>query len=71
MTLNNREKTGIIISHLISLYSEQTNEGKIPQNQSVIDFILKNTPEAYKPELSMELIDDVYSFISSQSMELS
>ena len=71
MTLTTREKAAIIVSHLIAVYSEQANEGKIPQNQSVIDFILKNTPELYRAELSMDLIDDVFSFLSSQSMELS
>lgn len=64
MALTNKEKTAIIVSHLISLYSERLNDGSV-QNQSVIDFILKNIPESLKTEISMDLIDDVYSFISS------
>jgi hypothetical protein len=46
-------------------------EGKIPQNQSVIDFLMKNIPKEYKPDLSIDLIDDVFIFISSRPMELS
>jgi hypothetical protein len=65
MVLTNKEKTAIIVSHLIALYSERLNDVKINNNQSVIDFILKNIPESFKTEISMDLIDDIYSFISS------
>ncbi|HEX5457448.1 MAG TPA: hypothetical protein VFX64_03580 [Candidatus Nitrosotalea sp.] len=71
MALTSKEKTIIITSHLISLYSEMIEEGKIPQNQSVIDFLMKNIPNEHKPDLSIDLIDDVFSFISSRPMELS
>ncbi|HZS74126.1 MAG TPA: hypothetical protein VFA69_06445 [Candidatus Nitrosotalea sp.] len=71
MALTSREKTIIITSHLISLYSEMIEEGKIPQNQSVIDFLMKTIPKEYKPDLSIDLIDDVFMFISSRPMELS
>jgi hypothetical protein len=71
LTLANREKIIILISNAITLYSQKLQEGTISQNQSVIDFILKTIPESSKSELSMELIDDVFSFISSSHMELS
>ena len=71
LTLTNREKTIISISNSIALYSQKLQEGIIPQNQSVIDFILKTIPENSRSEVSMELIDDVFSFISSYHMELS
>jgi hypothetical protein len=71
MTLTNRETIIILISNAIASYSEKLRDGSIPQNQSVIDFILKTIPESSKSELSMELIDDVFSFISSSHMELS
>jgi len=71
VALTSREKTIIITSHLISLYSEMIEEGKIPQNQSVIDFLMKTIPKEYKPDLSIDLIDDVFMFISSRPMELS
>lgn len=71
MTLSNREKTLIITSHLVSLYSQMIEDGKIPQSQSVIDFLMKNIPQEYKSEISIDLIDDVFTFISSRPMELS
>ncbi len=71
MTLSSREKTIVITSHLISLYSEMIEEGKITQNQSVIDFLMKNIPHEFKSELSIDLIDDVFTFISSRPMKLS
>lgn len=66
MTLTNKEKTAIVVSHLISVYSERLNDGNITNNQSIIDFILKNIPESLKTEISMELIDDIYLFISTR-----
>ncbi len=71
MTLSNREKTLIITSHLVSLYSQMIEDGKIPQSQSVIDFLMKNIPQEYKSDISIDLIDDVFTFISSRPMELS
>ncbi|MFZ0185302.1 MAG: hypothetical protein WBV92_05925 [Nitrosotalea sp.] len=71
MVLTSREKTVIIVSHLVSLYSEKMEDGKIPDGQSVIDFIMKNIPQEYKSEISMDIIDDVFNFIASSPMELS
>ena len=71
MTLTSREKTSIIISHLVSLYSEKMEEGEISHSQSVIDYIMKNIPQEYKSELSIEIIDDVFNFIASRPVELS
>lgn len=71
MVLTSKEKTTIIVSHLVTLYSEKLEEGKISQGQSVIDFIIKNIPEEYKSDISIDLIDDVFNFIASRPMELS
>ncbi|MGI0046774.1 MAG: hypothetical protein ACREBB_06255 [Nitrosotalea sp.] len=67
MSLTNREKTGILISQAVTLYSIRMQEDKIPKHQSVIDFILKNIPEQYKSGLNMELVDDVIAFVSSDN----
>lgn len=71
MTLTNREKMAILVSQAMTLYSARMQDGKIDEHQSVIDFILKNTPQEYKASLSIELIDDVFAFVSSSNMELS
>ncbi len=64
MMLTKREITLIAISQAISQYSMMMQEDKIPEYGSVIDFVLKNIPEEYRKELTMELIDDVFAFVS-------
>lgn len=71
MTLTNREKIGILISQAITLYSTRLQENKIPEHQSVIDFILKNIPVQYKSDITIDLIDAVFAFVSNNNMELS
>ncbi len=71
MTLTNREKMAILISQAMTLYSMRLQDDKIDEHQSVIDFVLKNTPQEYRTSLSIELIDDVFAFVSSSNMELS
>lgn len=64
MPLTNREKMIILITNAITLYSKKMEEGDIPTNQSIVDFVLKSIPDDLKPEISMELIDDVFTQIS-------
>ena len=64
MTLSNRKKIIVLITNAITLYSKNMEDDKISQNQSIIDFVYKSIPEDLKPEISMELIDDVFSQIS-------
>ena len=71
MTLTNREKLIVLITNAITLYSKKMEEDKLTQNQSIVDFVLKSVPDDLKSEISMELIDDVFSQISKQTMQLS
>ena len=64
MPLTNREKLIVLITNAITLYSKKMEEGNISQNQSIVDFVLKSIPDDLKSEISMELIDDVFSQIS-------
>lgn len=64
MPLTNREKLIVLITNAITLYSKKIEEGNTPQNQSMVDFVLKSIPDDLKSEMSMELIDDVFSQIS-------
>lgn len=64
MPLTDREKLIVLITNAITLYSEKMEEGKMPQNQSIVDFVLKSIPDDLKSEVLMELIDDVFSQIS-------
>lgn len=69
MVLSNREKAISIISNAISTYSIYTQRGSLPDNQSLIDFILKAAPDELKPEISMDLIDEVFDYVSKAHMD--
>ena len=64
MTLTSREKLIVSITNAVTLYSKKMEEGNISSNQSIVDFVLKSIPDYLKSEISMELIDDVFSQIS-------
>lgn len=71
MTLTNREKALIAISNAISVYSVYTkNPNTLPKNMSLIDFVLKSTPKELKKEISMDLIDEVFDFVSKTKAQL-
>lgn len=72
MTLTNKEKILVIISNAISVYSIYAkNPDTLPKNMSLIDFILKSTPEELKKEISMDLIDEIFGYVSKTQEELS
>lgn len=64
MPLTNREKLIVLITNAFTLYSKKMEEDSVSQNQSIIDFVLKSIPDDLKSEISMDLIDDVFSQIS-------
>ena len=65
MALSNREKLIALISNGIAVYSLYQEQGSLPENTSMFDFILKVIPDKIKPELTPELIDEVFEFVSS------
>lgn len=72
MTLSNRERLLIVISNAISVYSVYAkNPDTLPKDMSMIDFVLKATPDDLKKELTMDLIDEVFAFVSKTQAELS
>lgn len=72
MTLSNREKLLVIISNAISVYSIYAKDSQtLPKNMSLIDFVLKATPEDLKKDLSIDLIDEVFAYVSQAQAELS
>lgn len=68
MVLSNKEKAISLISNAIATYSLYTEKKSLPENQSLIDFILKSIPEEIKPEISMDLIDEVFDYVSKTRM---
>jgi len=65
MTLSNKEKIIAIISNGIAVYSLYQERGNLPENTTMYDFILKAVPDEIKSELSAELIDEVFEYVSS------
>ncbi len=71
MPLTNKEKAITLVANAIAVYSIATEKGSLPKNQSLFDFILKAIPQEIKPEISAELIDEVFVYVSNTHLELS
>jgi len=65
MVLTNHEKIIALISNGIAVYSLYQERGNLPNNTTIFDFILKVIPQDLKSELSPELIDEVFEFVSN------
>ena len=65
MALNDREKMISIISNGIAVFSLLQERDELPKNTTMYDFVLKVIPEDIKSELSVELIDEVFQYVTS------
>jgi len=65
MTLTNKEKMVAIISNGIAVFSLLQERDDLPENTTMYDFVLKVIPEDIKSELSIELIDEIFQYVSS------
>jgi len=63
--LNIKEKVIAHIASAITVFSIQQNNNKLPKNVSMVDFILKTVPEDIKQDITIELVDSVFSYIST------
>ena len=63
--LTEKEKMIILIANAIAVYSLYQERNELPKNTSMIDFILKTIPENLKKQVSIELIDETFEFVSS------
>lgn len=64
MALSDKEKAVAIISNGIAVFSLYQERGELPDNVTMYDFILKVIPEDIKSEVSAELIDEVFVYVS-------
>ena len=60
-----KEKAIAHIASAITVFSMQQNTNQLPKNISMVVFILKTVPEDIKQDVTMELIDSVFSYISA------
>ena len=65
MPLNNKEKIISIISNGIAVFSLLQERDELPKNTTMYDFVLKVIPDDIKSELSVELIDEVFQYVTS------
>jgi 3-methyladenine DNA glycosylase Tag len=65
MALTDKEKIVAIISNGIAVFSLLQERGSLPENTTMYDFVLKVVPDNIKSELSTELIDEVFQYVSS------
>jgi len=63
--LNIKEKVIAHIASAITVFSMQQNTNQLSKNISMIDFILKTVPDDIKQDITIELIDSVFSYISA------
>ena len=63
--MNIKEKVIAHIASAITVFSMQQNTNQLPKNISMVDFILKTVPEDVKEDVTMELIDSIFSYISA------
>jgi len=65
MVLNDKEKMIAIISNGIAVFSLLQERDELPKNTTMYDFVLRVIPENIKSELSVELIDEVFQYVTS------
>jgi hypothetical protein len=62
--LNENEKIIAHVSSAITVYSIQNDNQILSKNTSMINFILKTMPKNLETKVSIELIDEIFSYIS-------
>ncbi len=63
--LSDKEKIIVLVSNAIAVYSFYQAKGDLPKNASMVDFILKTVPDKMKEDISIELIDEIFEFVSN------
>jgi hypothetical protein len=62
--LDENDKIIAHVSSAIAVYSIRNSNGMLTNDISMIDFILKTIPKNLEVKVSIELIDDVFSYVS-------
>ena len=62
--LNENDKIIAHVSSSIAVYSIRSSNGMLTNDISMIDFILKTIPKNLEAKVSIDLIDDIFSYVS-------
>ena len=65
MVLSDKEKIVAVISNGIAVFSLLQEREELLENTTMYDFVLKVIPKDIKSELSVELIDEVFQYVTS------
>jgi len=65
MVLSDKEKMIAVISNGIAVFSLLQEREELSKNTTMYDFVLKVIPEDIKSELSVELIDEIFQYVTS------
>ena len=67
--LNENDKIIAHVSSAIAVYSIRSNDEMLTNDISMINFILKTVPKNLEAKVSIELIDDVFSYVSGTHID--
>ena len=62
--MNTREKAIAYISGAIATYSLRKERGELDNSSSMYDFLSKTIPEELDSEAKIELIDEIFQYVS-------
>ena len=63
--LSENDKIIAHVSSAIAVYSIRNSNGTLTDDISMIDFILKTIPKNLEAKVSIDLIDDIFSYVSA------
>ena len=63
--MNTREKAIAYISGAIATYSLRKERGELEDSSSMYDFLSKTIPEELESEAKIELIDEIFKYVSN------
>ena len=63
--MNQREKAIVYISGAIASYSLRKESGELTDSASMYDFLSKIIPNELNSEAKIELIDEVFEYVSN------
>ena len=62
--MNTREKAIAYVSGAIATYSLRKERGELDESSSMYDFLSKTIPEELDSEAKIELIDEIFEYVS-------
>ncbi len=64
--MNTREQAIAYISGAIATYSLRKERGELEDSTSMYDFLAKTIPEDLESEAKIELIDEIFQYVSTK-----